>query len=142
MGDGLPREPEKFVLPGHRGRITKLAIHPTYSMVASASEDASIRIWDFEQGEHERTLKSHIGMVNCVTFSPLNGTTLASCSIDMTVKLWSMQTFQVTKTLEGHEHEVSSVAYMHSGDFLMSSSRDMTIRIWNTITGECIQKLT
>ena len=63
-------------------------------------------------------------MVNGVSFSPFNGQTLASCSVDMTVKLWSMQTFQVTKTLEGHEHEVSGVAYMNSGDFLLSCSRD------------------
>jgi platelet-activating factor acetylhydrolase IB subunit alpha len=93
IGDGLPREPEKGVLNGHRQRITKIALHPTYSLLASASEDATIRLWDFEQGEHERTLKGHSGTVNCVTFSPNSGQTLASCSVDMTVKLWSMQTF-------------------------------------------------
>jgi platelet-activating factor acetylhydrolase IB subunit alpha len=70
QGDGLPREPQKFVLTGHRSRITKLALHPSYSLVASAGEDACIRIWDYEQGEHERTLKSHTGKVSYVAFSP------------------------------------------------------------------------
>ena len=73
MGDGLPREPEKGVLTGHRARITKIALHPTYSLCASASEDTHIRLWDYEQGEHERTLKGHTGMVNCVAFSPQSG---------------------------------------------------------------------
>lgn len=39
-----------------------------YSIVASASEDAKIRLWDFEQGEHERTLKGHAGIVKFVAF--------------------------------------------------------------------------
>ena len=61
VGDGLPREPEKYTLTGHQGNITKVAVHPMYNFVASASEDAKIRFWDFEQGEHERTLKGHAG---------------------------------------------------------------------------------
>lgn len=46
--EGLPRQPEKYTLQGHRSRITKVAMHPIYSMVATASEDASIKLWDYE----------------------------------------------------------------------------------------------
>jgi len=70
MGDGLPREPEKYTMAGHRGNVTKVAMHPMYSFVASASEDATIRLWDFEQGEHERTLKGHAGIVKYLAFHP------------------------------------------------------------------------
>ena len=70
IGDGLPREPSKYVLSGHRARVTKLALHPSYSVVASAGEDAQIKIWDFELGELERSLKGHAGMVNAIEFSP------------------------------------------------------------------------
>ena len=42
VSDGMPKEPEKYTLEGHRGRIYKLAIHPTYSLVATASEDAVV----------------------------------------------------------------------------------------------------
>jgi platelet-activating factor acetylhydrolase IB subunit alpha len=70
QGDGLPREPEKYTLQGHRGKITKLVIHPFYSIVASASEDATVRLWDYESGEQERTLKSHTGNVNYLAFNP------------------------------------------------------------------------
>ena len=48
IGDGLPREPEKYNLQGHRGKITKVISHPLYPIVASASEDASIRLWEIE----------------------------------------------------------------------------------------------
>jgi platelet-activating factor acetylhydrolase IB subunit alpha len=52
-GDAIPREPEKMKLKGHRSKITKIAFHPTYTQLASASEDASIKVWDYETGECE-----------------------------------------------------------------------------------------
>jgi platelet-activating factor acetylhydrolase IB subunit alpha len=92
LGDGLPREPEKYTLQGHRGKITKLVLHPFYNIVASASEDASIRIWDYDSGEQEHTLKSHSGIVNFIAFNP-NGKQLASCSTDLSIKLWNLETY-------------------------------------------------
>ena len=90
LNEGLPRQPEKYTLTGHRSRITKVAIHPIYSVVASASEDASIKLWEYEQGELEHTMKSHTGNVNYIAFHP-NGKILASCSTDMTIKLWNLE---------------------------------------------------
>jgi platelet-activating factor acetylhydrolase IB subunit alpha len=48
--EGLPRIPEKFTLTGHRDTITCVIFHPVYSVVASSSEDGSIRLWDYESG--------------------------------------------------------------------------------------------
>ena len=60
---------------------------------------------------------------------------IASCSADMSVKLWDFSTFDCIKTLQGHDHNVSSVTFLPSGDFLVSSSRDKTIKIWEVATG-------
>lgn len=35
----------------------------------------------------------------------------------------------------GHDHNVSSVCFMPSGDFLVSSSRDATIKMWEVASG-------
>ena len=85
----MPKEPEKYNMVGHRGNVTKVAIHPMYSFVASGSEDATIRLWDFEQGEHERTLKGHAGIIKYLAFHS-NGHLLASCGTDMVIKLWNL----------------------------------------------------
>jgi platelet-activating factor acetylhydrolase IB subunit alpha len=66
----MPKEPEKYHLLGHKSRITKVALHPIYSDVASASEDGSVKIWDYDQGELSYTLKGHTGSVNYVTYHP------------------------------------------------------------------------
>lgn len=42
----------------------------------------------------------------------------------------------------GHDHNVSSVCFIPSGDFLVSSSRDKTIKIWEVASGFCTRTLT
>lgn len=36
--------------------------------MVSASEDATMKIWDFETGEYERTLKGHTDSIQDVAF--------------------------------------------------------------------------
>lgn len=40
----LPRAPAKAALMGHRNIITCVSLHPVYSVVATASEDATIKV--------------------------------------------------------------------------------------------------
>ena len=68
QSDWVPRAPAGRVLTGHRGEITKVAFHPSYSLLASASNDATIKIWDWETGDFERTLKGHTRAVNDIDF--------------------------------------------------------------------------
>ena len=41
---------------------------PLYSLVLSSSEDATIKVWDYESGDFERTLKGHTDAVQDITF--------------------------------------------------------------------------
>lgn len=66
--DWVPRAPAAYVLTGHRGSVLKVAFHPTFNLIASASEDGTVKIWDWETGEFERTLKGHTRAVNDVDF--------------------------------------------------------------------------
>ncbi|XP_041348384.1 lissencephaly-1 homolog [Gigantopelta aegis] len=137
----IPRPPERYALSGHRSPITKVLFHPVFSVMVTASEDATIKIWDFEAGDYERTLKGHTDSVQDVAFDH-TGKFLVSCSADMAVKLWDFQAYECIKTLHGHDHNVSSVAFMPSGDFIVSCSRDKTIKMWEVATGYCVKTYT
>ena len=51
-GLGVPVAPAKFVLKGHRAQVNAVAFHPVFTnVVVTASEDASVRVWDAETGE-------------------------------------------------------------------------------------------
>jgi platelet-activating factor acetylhydrolase IB subunit alpha len=66
--DWIPRPPERQTLTGHRNPITRVAFHPVYQILATASEDTTIKIWDYETGEFERTLKGHTKAVQDLAF--------------------------------------------------------------------------
>lgn len=48
--------------------VNAVAFHPLYSVLASASDDFTIKIWDWETGELERTLKAHTKRVTDCQF--------------------------------------------------------------------------
>jgi len=131
-------------LSGHRAPVTCTAFHPKFNLIVSGSEDASIKLWDFETGDFERTLKGHTNIVQDLSFNA-DGSLLASCSADMSVKLWSFSpsgAYECVKTLLGHDHNVSGVQFIPSGSQLLSCSRDQTIKLWDTSSGFCLKTLT
>jgi platelet-activating factor acetylhydrolase IB subunit alpha len=134
----LPHAPPAASLVGHRSPVTSIAVHPLYSLVASASEDSTVKIWDYESAQYERTLKGHTGVVNGVAFNS-SGTLLASCSADMSIKLWDMKVYSCTATLRGHDHTVSAVEFSLAGDHVFSCSRDGTIKCWEISSTYCIR---
>ncbi|KAL7283677.1 hypothetical protein ACG7TL_003113 [Trametes sanguinea] len=144
--DWVPRAPAAYVLKGHRGQVLKVAFHPTFNLIASASEDATVKIWDWETGEFERTLKGHTRVVNDVAFDS-KGNLLVTCSSDLFIKIWDVQNeWKNTKTFPGHEHTISSVRFMPGDQQIVSASRDQTIRIFDVasthLTARIIDPLT
>lgn len=132
--DWLPRTWTR-VLRGHRGHVTDVAFHPTWSLLGSACEDGTVKLWDTESGELERTLKAHTRAVTSLEFS---SGLLATSSADLTIKLWDLsENFNNVHTLMGHEHTVSAVKFAEHEAQLLSASRDTTVRVWNTETGLC-----
>eukprot|EP01134_Creolimax_fragrantissima_P004913 CFRG4913T1 len=136
--DWIPRPPERQRLKGHRGPVTCVRFHPVYALAASASEDATIKIWDYETGEFERTLKGHTNIVQAIAFNH-SGSLMASASADLTIKLWDFQSYECTKTLYGHDHNISNVTFTPPGDHILSASRDRTIKMWEVASGYCVK---
>lgn len=48
--------------------LFQVIFHPMFSCLVTSSEDATIKVWDFETGEYERTLKGHTDSVQDIAF--------------------------------------------------------------------------
>jgi nitrous oxidase accessory protein NosD len=76
-------------LTGHTDWVTSVAFSPDGRLLASGSDDDTIKLWEVASGSLVRTLSGHTSDVNSVAFSP-DGRLLASGSDDKTIKLWDI----------------------------------------------------
>ncbi len=97
-------------------------------MIASASEDGTIKLWNLD-GKELQTLQGHSSGVNSVSFSP-DSQTIASASNDCTIKFWSLNGREL-HTLKGHSDAVYSLSFSPDGQTLASASWDKTVILWN-----------
>ena len=134
-------------LSGHTGdlvhhAVTSVAFSPGGRLLASGSDDTTVRLWDPATGQQiGDPLRGHNSYVQKVAFSP-DGKLLASCSDDPPVRLWNPATRKQLRTLPGrtdlpgHNHHVRGVAFSPDGKRLASCGQDNTVRLWDPATGQ------
>jgi len=137
-------------LTGHDNSVQEVTFSSDGTLLASASQDKSLKVWQVKSGRLLQDLRGHekgswyyyggTGEVYSVAFSP-DGKLLASGSSDLTIKFWEVSTGSELRTLKGHEGTVYSVAFHPSGKVLASASEDKTIKLWEVSTGKELQTL-
>lgn len=131
-------------LEGHSEAILQCAFSPDSTMLASASGDTTVRLWDLNTESPAFTCEGHKGWVLFVAFSP-DGKTLASGGMDNNILIWDAKTGeQLGKPLKGHKKFITSISWeplikMTEERRLASSSKDMTVRIWCTSNNSCLR---
>jgi WD40 repeat protein/uncharacterized caspase-like protein len=128
-------KPELVLQAGHVGPILSIAYSPDGKLIATGSEDATIKLWNVETGKELRTLIGHIGAVNGLAFSP-DGNSIATAGSDFVTRIWDVRTGTLTKTLEGHWNYLNCVAFAPDGKSIVTGSEDQTVKLWNAATGE------
>lgn len=146
-------------LRGHTGWVSSLALlgglldgTPTNSLIASASWDATIRLWRIRNGTGDDNGEGvdffdqelqilHAGLGNalyCIGISS-NGRTVNVGCRQCQIQQWDIESGTSTNSLLGHSKEVHAIDT--NGCIIVSGSGDSTAKLWDARSSECSMTL-
>jgi WD40 repeat protein len=126
-------QPDAIKIVGHRGPVNCVKYNPDGSLLATAGDNACIRLWD-PNGKEVRLIGPFRGPVNGLAFSP-DGSLLASAHGDSTVKIWDTRNWGEPKVLADHTGPVMGVDISSNGRYLASCSRDLWVIVYDLYPG-------
>jgi WD40 repeat protein len=129
-----PGGPCEAVLRGHSGIVLCL-ISLGDGLLASASLDTTVRVWDAASGVCLRVLEGHSGPVK--RLAALDDGRLASSSWDQTVRVWDAASGVCPRVLTGHTSRVNCLTAIGGGR--LASAANNEVRVWDATSGKSVE---
>ncbi|MGW1375746.1 nSTAND1 domain-containing NTPase [Streptomyces sp. NPDC002446] len=125
-------------LLGHTGAVYLTSFSPDGKLLATASYDRTVRLWNVADPARPeplgKPLTGHRSWVSSAVFGP-DGRTLATAGDDGTIRLWDVRDPRHPKPLgaplTGHDGTIYLVAFSPDGRSLASAGEDHTVRLWD-----------
>ena len=125
---------EEAFLKGHTELVNSVAYSPDGKILASGSNDWTIRIWDVDKRKHIKTLEGHTGKVNSVAYSQ-DGETIVSGSDDG-IRVWNVENWNDKILYRSENAGIVNMMYSPDEKTLTSLSKNGKIESWDLTSGE------
>jgi WD40 repeat protein/serine/threonine protein kinase len=129
-----PNQPNAQVFTGHLASVNSLVWSPKGNLIASASDDRTVQIFDATTGQRQIVYNGHAQEVATVAWSP-NGNLIATGGQDSTVQIWEAATGKLVFTYKKHTDRVNALSWAKDNQRLLSGGEDKTVQVWNVTNG-------
>ena len=127
---------EVGVYKGHKGGVWDLAFSPVEKLLASASGDKTIKLWNLADASCISTLCGHMQSVLRIQWID-KGMQMISAGADGLIKLWNLKKSESIATYTEHEEgKIWALAYSESEHKLITGGSDSKMIVWDDITAE------
>ncbi len=120
-------------------RLRHAAMDSSGSLLATAGEDGTARIWTVEGTALAPLILPHDGEVLHAEFSP-DGQQVATSSKDRTARVWQSWTGQPV-AIYRHADQVNQSHFSRDGARVVSCSSDHTAAVWSSASGQLMLPL-
>ena len=126
-----------YTVKGPSSRILDVAISNDGELLAAASEDGTVHLWQSSDSNSHRVLEGHTKSVSQVAFSS-DGTLVASGSEDRSVRVWQVENGELSFSLDNLEGKVLCIGFTPDGLFLAAGTDTGIVYLWRVSNGERI----
>ena len=126
----------------HSEEVTYLQFHPSAPVLASGSQDMSIKFYDYNRASTKRAHKTlqEASPIRCFCFHPNGNYMLVGCQ-QPTLRLYdvnTLQSFVSSNPLDQHVEPITMIDYNKTASFYATGCKNGDIKIWDGISNRCV----
>ncbi|XP_015494847.1 coronin-2B isoform X2 [Parus major] len=141
-------EPNYPKVCGHQGNVLDIKWNPFIdNVIASCSEDTSVRIWEIPEGGLKRNMTEaalelfgHSRRVGLVEWHPTTNNILLSAGYDYKVLIWNLELGEPVKMLDCHSDVILCMSFNSDGSLLATACKDRRLRVLEPRSGKVLQE--
>uniref|UniRef100_A0A8C7JWS3 Coronin n=1 Tax=Oncorhynchus kisutch TaxID=8019 RepID=A0A8C7JWS3_ONCKI len=141
-------DPHQPKVCGHQGGVLDIKWNPFIdNIIASCSEDCSVRIWEIPEGGLRRNMSEavlelygHSRRVGLIEWHPTCSGILFSAGYDFKILIWNLEVGGPVKMIDCHSDVVLCMSFNTDGSLLATSCKDKHLRVIEPRSGKVLQE--
>jgi WD40 repeat protein len=119
---------------GHSDTVYGVSFSPDHKMLATASADKFVKVWEVPSGKFVKSFEGHTHHVLDVGWMA-DGKLLASAGADNTVKIWDFEKGEQVRTINAHGKQVTRLLFIGKKGEFITGGGDNAVKKFNVTNG-------